>query len=99
MRHSLQRVLAVAAFLGILVPIALLIRTLLLGRLFGTTWEVLLYPGSIILFNESHHSLPHGLAAFALSLIATAVLYAIAAMILFGTIRSIVGTWNFVRRP
>jgi hypothetical protein len=49
---SLRGVIAVATVLGILIPITLLVRTLLLGRLFGTTLELLLYPGSICLFNE-----------------------------------------------
>ena len=70
-RVSLRRVTAVATVLGILIPITLLIRTLLLGRLFGTTLELLLYPGSICLFNESRHSSLYGLMAFGLSLMAT----------------------------
>lgn len=98
MRLSLQKVVTLAAVLGILVPIVLLIRTLLLGRLFGSTLDLLLYPGFIFLFNESHHSSLYGLAVFALSLVATASLYAIAAMILFGIIRGIVDAWNFARR-
>jgi hypothetical protein len=97
-RPSLQRVVIVAAVLGILVPIVLLIRTLMLGRLFGTTLERLFYPGSIFLFNVSHHSSFYGLTAFALSLVATAALYAISAMILFGIIRGVLGAWNFARR-
>jgi hypothetical protein len=63
-RVSLRRVVAVATVLGILVPIALLVRTLLLGRLFGSTLELLLYPGSIFLFDESRHSSLYGLTAF-----------------------------------
>jgi hypothetical protein len=55
-RLSLQRLVTVGAILGILVPIVLLIRTLMLGRLFGTTLELLFYRGSIFLFNVSHHS-------------------------------------------
>lgn len=97
-RLSLQRLVTVGAILGILVPIVLLIRTLMLGRLFGTTLELLFYPGSIFLFNVSHHSSLYGLTLFALSLVATAVLYAIGAMILFGIIRGIGGAWNFARR-
>jgi hypothetical protein len=97
-RVSFGRIVAVASFLGVLVPIALLVRTLLLGRLFGSTLELLLYPGSIFLFNESRHSSLYGLTSFGLSLIATAALYAFAAMILFGIFRGIVGAWRFVRR-
>ncbi len=97
-RVSLRRVVAVATVLGILVPIALLVRTLLLGRLFGSTLELLLYPGSIFLFDASRHSSLCGLTAFGLSLMATVALYAFAAMILFGIFRGIVGAWRFVRR-
>ncbi|HEU0274520.1 MAG TPA: hypothetical protein VFQ83_08350 [Candidatus Udaeobacter sp.] len=50
----------------------------------ATTLEMLLYPGFICLFNESHQSPRYGLAAFALSLVATAVLFVIGAMIAFG---------------
>src|SRR5215813_9015643 len=95
MRVSLQRIVALAAVLGILVPIGLLIRTLLLGRHFGSTLELLFYPGSIFLFNVSRLSSLYGLAAFALSLVITAALYVIAAMIVFVTIRGVMGAWNF----
>ena|SRR2546430_14805298 len=97
-RISLRRVVAVATVLGVLVPIALLVRTLLLGRLFGSTLELLLYPGFIFLFGESRHSSLYGLTAFALSLMATIALYAFAAMILFGIFRGIVGAWRIVWR-
>ena|SRR5881394_1960723 len=97
-RVSLRRVVAVAAALGVLVPIALLVRTLLLGRLFGSTLELLLYPGSIFLFDESRHSSLYGFTTFGLSLMATVALYAFAAMILFGILRGIIGAWRFVRR-
>jgi small-conductance mechanosensitive channel len=97
-RISLRSVVAVAAVLGILVPIALLVRTLLLGRLFGSTLELLLYPGSIFLFDSSRHSSLSGLNTFVLSLMVTVTLYVFAAMILFGIFRGIVGAWRFVRR-
>jgi len=97
-RVSLRTVVAVAAVLGILVPIVLLVRTPLLGRLFGSTLELLLYPGSIFLFDESHHSSLYGLTTFGLSLMTTVALYAFAAMILFGIFRGIVAAWRFVRR-
>jgi hypothetical protein len=97
-RISLRRVIAVAAVLGVLVPITLLVRTLLLGRLFGSTMEFLLYPGSIFLFDASRHSSLYGLAIFGLSLMGTVALYAFAAMILFGILRGIVSAWRFVRR-
>lgn len=54
-RVSLRRVVAVASVLGVLVPVALLVRTLLLGRLFGSTLELPFYPGSLFLFVESRH--------------------------------------------
>ena len=95
---SLRRVVTVATVLGVLVPIALLVRTLLLGRLFGSTLELLLYPGSIFLFDESRHPPLYGLATFGLSLMATIALYALAAMILFGIFRGIVGAWRIARR-
>jgi len=95
---SLRIVVAVATVLGILVPIALLVRTLLLGRLFGSTFELLLYPGSIFLFNVSRHSSLYGLTMFGLSLMATVALYAFAAMILFVVFRAAAGAWRFVRR-
>jgi hypothetical protein len=88
----------VATFLGLLVPIALLVRTLWLGRLFGGTLDLLLYPGSIFLFNTSRHSSMYGLTMFGLSLIVTIALYAVAAMILFVVFRGILGAWRFVRR-
>ena len=70
-RVSLRGVIAVAAVFGTVIPITLPVRTLLLGRLFGTTLELLLYPGSICLFNESRRSSLYGLMAFGLSLMAT----------------------------
>jgi hypothetical protein len=97
-RISLRSVVAVATVFGVLVPIALLIRTLLLGRLFGSTLELLFYPGSIFLFDESRHSSLSGLTTFVLSLMVTVALYVFAAMILFGIFRGIVGAWRFVRR-
>jgi hypothetical protein len=100
-RVSLRRVVAIAIVLGVLVPIALLVRTLLLGRLFSVgTLALLLYPGSIFLlfFDQSHHSSLYGLTIFGLSLVATVALYAFAAMILFGIFRGIVGASRFVRR-
>jgi hypothetical protein len=97
-RVSLRRVVAVATVLGVLVPIALVVRTLLLGRLFGSSFDLLLYPGSIFLFNESHHSSLYWLTTFGLSLMATVALYAFAALILFGIFRGLVGGWRFVRR-
>ena len=100
-RVSLRRVTAVATVLGVLVPISLLVRTLLLGRPFSVgTLELLFYPGSIFLlfFDQSRHSSLYGLTIFGLSLMATAALYAFAAMILFGIFRGIVGAWRFVRR-
>ena len=77
--------------LGVLVPIALLVRTLLLGCLFGSPLKFLLYPGSIFLFDASRHSSLYGMAAFGLSLMATVALYAFAAMILFAIFRGITG--------
>jgi hypothetical protein len=100
-RVSLRRVTAIATVLGVLVPITLLVRTLLLGRLFSVgTLELLFYPGSIFLlfFDQSRHSSFYGLTIFGLSLMATVALYAFAAMILFGIFRGIVGAWRFVRR-
>ena len=97
-RVSLRRVVAVATVLGVLVPIALLVRTLLLGRLFGSPFDLLLYPGSIFLFDASRHSSLYGLTIFGLSLMVTVALYAFAAMILFGIFRGLVGGWRFVRR-
>ena len=88
---SLRRVVAVATFLGVLAPIALLVRMLLLGRLFGGTLDSLLYPGSIFLFNTSRHSSTYGLTMFGLSLIVTIALYALAAMILVVVFRGMVG--------
>ena len=95
---SLRKVVAVAIVLGLLVPIALIIRTLLLGRLFGGSLELALYPGSVLLFDASHYSPLYGLIIFGLSLIITVALYAVAATILFGIICGIVGAWRFVRR-
>lgn len=97
-RISLRRVVAIATILGVLVPIALLVRTLVLGRLFGGQLDLLLYPGSVFLFNVSRHSSLYGLAAFVLSLTITAALYALAGVILFGIFRSIGAAWRFVRR-
>jgi hypothetical protein len=97
-RLSLRRVVGAATVFGVLIPITLLVRTLLLGRLFGSTLELVLYPGSIFLFDASRHSSLHGLMTFALSLLVTVALYAFAAMILFGIFRGIVGVWHFVRR-
>ena len=98
-RVSLRRVTAVATVLGVLVPISLLVRTLLLGRPFSVgTLELLFYPGSIFLFNASRHSSLYGLTIFGLSLMGTVALYAFAAMILFGIFRGIVGAWRIVRR-
>lgn len=97
-RVSLRRVVAAATVLGVLVPIALLVRTLLLGRLFGSPLELLLYPGSIFLFDASRHSPPYGLTTFGVSLMTTVALYALAAMILFGIFRGIVSAWRFMRR-
>lgn len=97
-RVSLRRVVAVATVLGVLVPIALLVRTLLLGRLFGSPLELLLYPGSIFLFDASRHSSLYGLTTFGVSLMTTVALYALAAMILFGIFRGIVSAWRFMRR-
>jgi hypothetical protein len=79
----------------VLVPIALLVRTLLFGRLFGSPLEFLLYPGSIFLFDASRH---YGLTAFGLSLMATVALYAFAAMILFAIFGGKTGARRFVRR-
>jgi hypothetical protein len=95
---SLRRVITVAVILGILVPLLLLLRTLLLGRLFGSPLDLLLFPGSIFLFDASRHSPLHGLMVFGLSLALTSALYASAAIILFGTFRGISGVWRFVRR-
>src|SRR5262249_15927727 len=50
---SLRRAVTVATALGVFVPIALLVRTLLLGSLFGSSFDLLSYPGSIFMFNES----------------------------------------------
>jgi hypothetical protein len=97
-RVSLRRVVAVAAGLGVLVPIGLIVRTLLFGRLFGSPLDLLFYPGSVFLFNESRHSSLYWLTAFGLSLMATVALYAFAAMILFGIFCGIVGAWRIVRR-
>lgn len=97
-RVSLRRVVAAATVLGVLVPIALLVRTLLLGRLFGSPLELLLYPGSIFLFDASRHSSLYGLTTFGVSLMTTVALYALAAMILFGIFRGIVSAWRFMRR-
>jgi hypothetical protein len=97
-RVSLRRVVAIAAGLGVLVPIGLIVRTLLFGRLFGSSLDLLLYPGSVFLFNESRHSSLYWLTAFGLSLMATVALYAFAAIILFGIFRGIVGVWHIVRR-
>ncbi len=97
-RVSLRRFVAIGAVLGVLVPTAVLVRTLLLGRIFGSTLEFLLYPGSIFLFDASRHSSLYGLTIFGLSLMGTVALYAFAAMILFGILRGIVGAWRFVRR-
>jgi hypothetical protein len=97
-RVSLRRVIAIAGILGVLVPIAALLRTLLLGRLFGSPLDLLLFPGAIFLFDASRHSSLHGLMVFALSLAATAALYAFAAIILFGIFRGITNAWRFVRR-
>jgi hypothetical protein len=69
-----------------------------LGRLFGTTLELALYPGSIFLFDASRRSSLYGLTTFGLSLMATVALYAFAAMILFGIFRGIAAAWRFVRR-
>lgn len=95
---SLRRVAAIGAVLGVLVPIALLVRTLASGRLFGGSLELLFYPGSIFLFNQSRHSVLYGVTTFVLSLVTTVALYAFAAMVLFGVYRGIVGAWRFMRR-
>src|SRR5262245_11248329 len=95
---SLRRVVAIATILGVLVPIAVLVRTLALGRLFGGQLDLLLYPGSVFLFNVSRHSSLYGLAIFVLSLTTTAALYALAGMVLFGIFRSIGVAWRFERR-
>lgn len=97
-RVSLRRVVALGTVLGILVPIVLLVRTLWLGSLFGSSFDLLFYPGAIFLFNESHHSSLYWLTIFALSLMATAALYGFAAMILFGIFRGIVSARRFVHR-
>ncbi|HEU0274977.1 MAG TPA: hypothetical protein VFQ83_10655, partial [Candidatus Udaeobacter sp.] len=76
---SLRGVAAIGAVLGVLVPIALLVRTLALGRLFGGSLELLFYPGSIFLFNQSRHSVLYGVTTFVLSLVTTVALYAFAA--------------------
>ena len=97
-RVSLRAVIAVASMLGILVPIALLIRTRLFPmHLFGLS-ELLLYPGSIFLFDESPHSPLFNLAMLVFSIMATVALYALAAMILYGIFRSMVRAWRFVQR-
>ncbi len=94
---SLRKVVAVATILGVLVPIGLIVRTLLLGHVFGIL-DLLLYPGSVFLLNESHHSSLYWPTTFGLSLIATVALYALAAMILFGIFRGIAGAWRFMRQ-
>lgn len=94
-RVPLRTVVALASVLGVLVPIALLVRTLAFERLFGSTLDLWLYPGSIFLFAESRRSLFYGLTMFGLSLMSTVVLYASAAIILFGFFRGIAGCLAF----
>lgn len=97
-RVSLRRVVAVASVVGLLFPIAVLVRTLWFGRLFGRNSDLLLYPGSIFLFNQSRHSSLYGLITFGLSLIVTVALYVITAIVLFGIFRGISSVWRFMRR-
>ena len=98
-RVSLRRAVTVATALGVLVPIALLVRTLLLGSLFGSSFDLLFYPGSIFMFNESRQWSLYWMTTFGLSLLSTAALYAFAAMTLFGISRGFLSAWRrFVRR-
>ena len=90
-RVSLRGVVAVASVLGLIVPIALIVRTRVTHQLFGLT-ELLLYPGSIFLFDELPHSRRTNIAMFSLSLMATIALYALAGMIVYGIF------WLFGRR-
>jgi hypothetical protein len=97
-RVSLRGVVALASILGVVVPITLLARTRLFPtHLFGSL-ELLLYHGSIFLFDESPHSTLFSLSVLALSIMATVALYALAAMILYGIFRSTVRAWRFVQR-
>ena len=89
-RVSLRGVVAVASVLGLIVPIALIVRTRVTHQLFGLT-ELLLYPGSIFLFDELPHSRLTNITMFSLSLMATVALYALAGMIVYGIF------WLFAR--
>lgn len=97
-RFSFRRVIAVAVVLGVLVPMAVLARTLILGRLFGSPLDLLLFPGSIFLFHASSRSAVYGLAAFGLGLAVTVALYGFAAVILFAIFHGLTGVWRFLRR-
>jgi hypothetical protein len=89
-RVSLRGVVAVGSVLGLIVPIALIVRSRVMHEPFGLT-ELLLYPGSIFLFDELPHSRLYTIAVFGLSLMATAGLYALAGMIVYGIF------WLFAR--
>ena len=96
-RISLRAFVAGASILGLIIPIALLVRTRLTNQLFGLT-ELLLFPGAIFLWDELPHSRLYNLAVFALSICATVALYAFAAMVLYGIFRSILGAWRLLQR-
>jgi hypothetical protein len=66
-------------------------------HLFGVL-ELPLYPGSIFLFDESPQSALFSVAMLAFSIMATIALCALAAMILYGIFRGVVGTWQFLQR-
>jgi hypothetical protein len=89
-RVSLRGVVAVASVLGLIVPSAVIVRTRVTHKGFELT-ELLLYPGSIFLFDELPHSRLYTIAVFALSLMATVALYALAGMIVYGIF------WLFTR--
>jgi hypothetical protein len=89
-RVSLRGVVAVASVLGLIVPIALIMRGQVTHKAFGLT-ELLLYPGSLFLFDDLPHSRLTIITTFSLSLMATVALYALAGMIVYGMF------WLFAR--
>src|ERR1043165_420033 len=97
-RGTMRGFVGVSSLLGILIPITLLIRTPLFPmHLFGLT-ELLLYPGSIFLFDESPHSPLYDVAMLTFTIMVTVALYALAAMIVYGIFRGVVYAWRFVQR-
>jgi hypothetical protein len=75
----------------------LIVRTRVTHELFGLI-ELLLYPGSVFLFDELPHSRLTTITMFSLSLMATVALYALAGMILYGIFWFFARAGRFVQR-